>query len=309
MMNKPFLFFFALIAVSGGIVAYFAYNNYLLKADGLVCGNEVNQVRNDFTVTSKKMNNDIKNLNAVIDSTREELATTTAERDDFKNKYDLEKKRMDDFYSQISDIQGSVGTLEKLSQTDPELLKKYSKVYFLNENFVPESFVKIDSDYTFNPKDDYLFYSKVWPFLDKLVSAAKNDDVDLKIISAYRSFGTQSDLKSSYKVMYGSGANKFSADQGYSEHQLGTTVDLTTPQVGASFIGFDKTEAYRWLQENAFEYGFVLSYPQGNAYYQYEPWHWRFVGRDLAAKLHEEDINFYDLDQREIDKYLISFFD
>jgi D-alanyl-D-alanine carboxypeptidase len=86
-------------------------------------------------------------------------------------------------------------------------------------------------------------------------------------------------LKSQYRVTYGAGtANSFSADQGYSEHQLGTTVDFTTPKVGGTLTGFDKTDSYKWLQNNAYKYGFILSYPSSNGYYIFEPWHWRFVG-------------------------------
>ena len=138
----------------------------------------------------------------------------------------------------------------------------------------------------------------------------KATGTEIRIISAYRSFGEQSSLNTSYKITYGAGtANKFSADQGYSEHQLGTTVDLTTAKLGSSFEQFDGTIAYRWLQDNAYRYGFILSYPKNNKYYQYEPWHWRYVGVDLATKLHNDKKNFYDMDQREIDTYLIKFFD
>jgi D-alanyl-D-alanine carboxypeptidase len=112
-----------------------------------------------------------------------------------------------------------------------------------------------------------------------MLVVAENDGINLRIISAYRSFGSQSELKSSYLMTFGSGANKFSADQGYSEHQLGTALDFTTAELEANFINFDKTTAYQWLLNNAFKYGFILSYPEGNQYYQFEPWHWRFVGR------------------------------
>ena len=142
------------------------------------------------------------------------------------------------------------------------------------------------------------------------MSRAGRDNVSLEISSAYRSFGTQSSLKSSYLVTYGSGANQFSADQGYSEHQLGTAVDLTTSGLKPVLdISFDKTPAFDWLTKYAYRYGFILSYPKNNAYYQYEPWHWRFVGVELATRLHNDGINFSDMDQREIDKYLASIFD
>jgi hypothetical protein len=89
----------------------------------------------------------------------------------------------------------------------------------------------------------------------------------------------------------------------------GTTVDLTTPKVVAMSLDFAKSPAYAWLQANAHKYGFVLSYPKQNQYYQFEPWHWRFVGVELATKLHNENKFFYDLDQHEIDVYLIKIFD
>ena len=112
-------------------------------------------------------------------------------------------------------------------------------------------------------------------------------------------------------MVYGAGtANQFSADQGYSEHQLGTAVDLiTTGQGGMLDQAFAKTDAYGWLTENAYKYGFILSYPSGNSYYLYEPWHWRYVGVELATDLHEKSGYFYDLDQRATDTYLISIFD
>ena len=110
-------------------------------------------------------------------------------------------------------------------------------------------------------------------------------------------------------MLYGVGANQFSADQGYSEHQLATTVDLITKGLGGQLPGFDKTDAYKWLEKRAYKYGFILSYPSGNSYYMYEPWHWRFVGVKLATYLHNTDRNFYDIDQREIDTYLSNIFD
>ena len=150
---------------------------------------------------------------------------------------------------------------------------------------------------------------EVWPFLKKMLDDAQTANIDLKIASAFRSFDTQSTLKSAYKVTYGSGSNKFSADQGYSEHQLGTTIDFTTTKLGADSSTFGKTASFVWLIENAYRYGFILSYPKNNSYYIFEPWHWRFVGKGLALRLHDENKNFYDLPQRDINEYLISLFD
>lgn len=220
-----------------------------------------------------------------------------------------EQQKNETFATQIGEIAGTVGKLDKLSKTDKELLQKYSKIYFLNENYVPEDLADIPPDYIFQESKNLKMHAKAYPYLQEMITAAARDGINLKIISAYRSFGEQGILKSAYAVTYGSGANKFSADQGYSEHQLGTAFDFTTSELGLNFTSFAGTDGYEWLMKNAYKYGFILSYPEGNAYYQYEPWHWRFVGRNLAEMLNEEKQNFYDLDQRKIDAYLIKIFD
>jgi len=210
----------------------------------------------------------------------------------------------------VGSISGTVGTLQKLSQIDPELLKKYSKVYFLNENYVPAHLADIPMDYIYSTTRSEQFLAEAWPFLQKLFDSAKADGTELYVRSAYRSFAEQQTLKSLYSVVYGAGtANSFSADQGYSEHQLGTTLDFITTGLGGELKGFDNTPAFQWLLANAYRFGFELSYPAGNDYYISEPWHWRFVGVKLAAYLYDGKKNFYGLDQREIDDYLVEIFD
>ena len=202
-----------------------------------------------------------------------------------------------------------IDTLEKLTTIDPELLKKYSKVFFLSENYNPPQLKPIEEQYKIKPEKELQILKDVSPFLHKLLEDAQEEGMNLRIIPAYRSFEEQKELKTNYTVSYGSGANKFSADQGYSEHQLGTTVDFGTPEVAGAYMSFEKTDEFEWLKDNAYKYGFVMSYPHNNTYYQYEPWHWRFVGENLARDLHEESKAFYELDQREIDEYLIKIFD
>jgi D-alanyl-D-alanine carboxypeptidase len=256
-----------------------------------------------FTLTTQEYNQEISIL-------KQNIANLEFEKDGISTTLRGEQEKNTTFENQIKEIAGTVGTLEKLSKTDKELLQKYSKVYFLNEHYIPEEFSDIDKEYVYEKDKTLYVHSLVKDYLERMLASAERSDVPLRVISAYRSFGEQSSLKSGYNITYGSGtANQFSADQGFSEHQLGTTVDLTTPLTGTSFIKFKTTDAYKWLLEHAHEYGFILSYPEGNDYYQFEPWHWRFVGLGLAKKLFEEKQNFYDLDQREIDAYLVNIFD
>ncbi len=239
----------------------------------------------------------------------ENLRVSLEERDNLHLALDAEKERVDSVAEQFEEVSDTVGTLKKLSEIDKELLQKYSKIYFLNEHYLPKELTEIDSLYVFTKENQELIHDSVWPYLRQMLKDANNNGTPLQIISAYRSFGEQATLKSGYTVVYGSGANTFSADQGYSEHQLGTAVDFTTPALGANFTLIEGSPAYIWLTQNAYKYGFILSYPRGNTYYQFEPWHWRFIGTDLARKLHRENKNFYDVDQREIDAFLINIFD
>lgn len=211
---------------------------------------------------------------------------------------------------QVGSITGTVSTLQKLSEIDPELLAKYSKVFFLSDHYAPARLADIPLAYRYTETKPLQVIPEVLPYLTRMLKQAKTDEIPLYVASAYRSFDAQSSLKNAYSVTYGAGtANSFSADQGYSEHQLGTTVDLITTGTGGALTGFDKTAAYSWLLENAYRYGFVLSYPKNNGYYIFEPWHWRFVGVKLATHLHDTEQHFYELDQRTIDTYLVSLFD
>ena len=222
-----------------------------------------------------------------------------------------EKEKLASLQEETEKIGGTVGDLEKLSEIDPELLMKYSKVFFLNEHYVPLGLSEILNKYLYSEKETKYFHTNALPYLTQMIDDALAQGEILYVRSAYRSFNEQDNLKNGYSVIYGEDtANTFSADQGYSEHQLGTAVDLITTGLGGILsIDFETTSEYLWLQNNAYKYGFSLSYPKSNEYYVYEPWHWRFVGKSLAKKLHDENINFYDMEQRTIDEYLISIFD
>jgi LAS superfamily LD-carboxypeptidase LdcB len=271
---------------------------------------------------------------STIDSVARELASTSAALAEFKTIYLEEKKVREEKILELSDglygaqqiladlsetfedvegdvkqLSGSVDDLEKLSTTDPELLQKYSKVYFLNEHYVPADLDVIQEEYDYVNGKEATIHADVLPYLEDLLEEASEDGIKLLVLSGYRSFAEQTTLKDAYLVRYGSGANTFSADQGYSEHQLGTTIDFTDEATGEYLQGFEGTQAFTWLTNNAYKFGFVMSYPKNNEHYVYEPWHWRFVGKDLARYLHRNNKYLYDLEQRTIDTYLGSLFD
>lgn len=244
---------------------------------------------------------------AASDARIQELTAHVA---DLESRLQGEATRNNEYNDQVQTLARTVGQLEKLSKTDRELLAKYSNVYFLSENFVPSPLEDIDEQFLARKNIALQIHGHVKNRLEHMMQDAGADAAPLLVLSSYRSFGTQAGLKASYSVTYGKGtANQFSADQGYSEHQLGSTVDFTTPAAPESLAAFEASPGFAWLKQHAHEYGFILSYPKGNKFFTYEPWHWRYVGIDLATRLHEEGKSFYDLDQREINTYLVRIFD
>lgn len=275
-----------------------------------ILGYQFYALNTKYNATQTELASTTRTLSETIQQLQESLSVIQNEKTGLQNALQNEQVRNDSYEQQIQTISSTVGHLYKLSQTDKELLQKYSNVYFLNENYVPSALLDIDTSLLQRKDKIEKIHATIKPYLEALMRDANANNTPLTILSAYRSFDTQTTLKTSYKIQYGTtAANKFSADQGYSEHQLGSTVDFTTPTNGEVLGKFEGTPAYTWLLENAHRYGFVLSYPKGNKFFQFEPWHWRFVGVELATKLHTEKKYFYDMDQREIDTYLGKIFE
>jgi zinc D-Ala-D-Ala carboxypeptidase len=127
--------------------------------------------------------------------------------------------------------------------------------------------------------------------LRAMASAARRAGARLAVQSAYRSFATQRSTFAYWSRVSGySAALRTSARAGHSEHQLGTTIDFRSYGGSAPWYSADwgKSKAGAWMKANAWRYGFVMSYPKSKmslTCYAYEPWHYRYVGRPMAAKI------------------------
>ena len=120
---------------------------------------------------------------------------------------------------------------------------------------------------------------------NKMQAAAKVDGLNIYISSGFRSYSYQKTLYNNYVNRDGvTVADTYSARAGHSEHQSGLAFDVNT--INDSFAN---TEEGKWLNDNCYKYGFILRYPNGKSDetgYQYEPWHFRYVGVELAEKLY-----------------------
>lgn len=126
--------------------------------------------------------------------------------------------------------------------------------------------------------------------LESMIKAAKEAGVSLLVSAGYRSYNDQELQYSSFASLGEATASITCEKAGYSEHQLGLAVDFTdnadTPNQTVSFAD---TDAGKWLMEHAHEYGFILRYPEGKESitgYSYMPWHYRYVGTDVANAIY-----------------------
>lgn len=152
---------------------------------------------------------------------------------------------------------------------------------------------------------------RILPDLLMMLQAAKEDNVSLIICSPYRDLSKQEYLfERKIKAYMNRGLTYMEAYKmtsqavtvpGASEHQIGLSLDIYTASYLVLDDGFGETTAGKWLVDHGWEYGFILRYPQEKEYITgigYEPWHFRYVGKDAAKIMKEEDLTleeFWDL--------------
>lgn len=130
--------------------------------------------------------------------------------------------------------------------------------------------------------------------LASLREAAEANGTPFALVSGYRSYERQQQLFDEQVATQGlDAAAATTARPGHSEHQLGTTIDVLDPASVELTPAFGITPAGVWIAEHAWEHGFVISYPdeaREQTCYDFEPWHIRFVGRDVARQIHESGL-------------------
>lgn len=134
----------------------------------------------------------------------------------------------------------------------------------------------------------------------ELVNAAATDGFTLYAISGYRSYQDQIAAYNSNLAGCGQDiacADRISARPGHSEHQLGTTMDVSSPTASLGLETFQGTPEARWVAENAWRFGFVVSYPEGTEQitgYAFEPWHIRYLGKAEAKKVRDSGVTLHE---------------
>lgn len=143
------------------------------------------------------------------------------------------------------------------------------------------------------------YYPEVDPeaqrHLDQMIQAAKNEiNKEIIAFSGFRSYNYQNRLYNSSVEKNGEEyAQRYSAKPGHSEHQTGLAFDLGGQMKYWLEMEFADTQEGIWLSENAHRFGFILRYPKGKediTGYAYEPWHFRYVGREHAERIYSEGL-------------------
>jgi zinc D-Ala-D-Ala carboxypeptidase len=195
---------------------------------------------------------------------------------------------------------------EKAPQEKPTCayrLVLVDRPHALPQNYVPKDLVSLPaSGVPTVGGRDLMLRREAAEHLKDLVVAAAADGEELVVASAFRSYLDQRYTHERLKSIYGPEADTMSASPGHSQHQLGTAVDFTNSVAAYQVHSiFGQTSAAWWLQNHAAPYGFVLSYPPGKdeTGYQFEPWHYRYIGVENAGRLQKSGLTLQEFLVRE----------
>lgn len=187
---------------------------------------------------------------------------------------DLDKKQYEDMHETIN--------LNKINI----LVNKHN---YLKEDYVPENLKSLSSTYALS---NMKMVEEAANAFESLSKDASKENYKIIAMSTYRSYEYQVDLYNKYVKSDGKdAADTYSGRPGNSEHQTGLAVDVYNQT--ETYTNFEKTEEYDWMQENAYKYGFILRFPKGKENetgYEFESWHYRYVGKDIAKYIHKHNI-------------------
>ncbi len=224
----------------------------------------------------------------------------------FENKELREAKKMISILNKKYQLEGIFEENDILDKEEiiysncPKPDKDYEDLMFLDIdqqvkipdiNYIPKNLVQLGELAT---KENLCLVQEAKKHLAEMFKSAEEAELLIKATSTFRDYKYQDGL---YKRALENNPNpkESVAKPGHSEHQLGTTVDLSGGSIdyASASINFDNTPEDLWLRKNAYSYGFVMSYPYDKdkiTGYKYEPWHYRYVGIDIAKEIKDSGL-------------------
>ena len=179
----------------------------------------------------------------------------------------------------------------KEADTTKDELILVNKFHLLKEDYTVDDVVNFEGKYSYG---EVSASKKTHDAFVKMADAARKDDISLIVTSGYRSYARQDEIYKEIRNVNGKiYADGFAARAGASEHETGLALDVFT--YSATTDNFESTNAYKWLDTNAQNYGFILRYPKDKKYltgYTPESWHFRYVGVETAKKVKSLGITY-----------------
>lgn len=249
------------------------------------------QTGSDFTVENLDIevfdNYDMDVLDSVqlseVDTNREgvqKAVVTVEDSSKNKNSMEIEVNVNDDA------APAQRGELKFVHQNMDDLTLLLNAEHVLPEGWEPADLQQISSG---TGASQYLRKEAAATW-DDLFEAASKDGIAMYVVSSFRSEDYQESLYNSYLAVDPNAAT-YSAFPRSSEHELGLAVDISYDY--ELHEDLQESELGRWMEENSYRYGWVVRYPEGKesiTKYIYEPWHYRYVGKELASYLHQNDL-------------------
>lgn len=168
-----------------------------------------------------------------------------------------------------------------------------NKYYELGGEYAPDDLVDISIKYYYGEAKK--IRSEVYEAFKRMWEDAYKEGIYLIIVSAYRDYDSQVRVYNDYQESKGTTyADSIAARPGYSEHQTGLSLDIYSKDSTVAST-FKNSKAYAWLIDNSYKYGFILRYPDGKKKitgFNYESWHYRYLGVELATKVYNEGITY-----------------
>jgi len=178
------------------------------------------------------------------------------------------------------------------TDTEKDLQILVNKFYTVDEEYEPNDLVNIKNWYAYG--DNQKMRKEAYDMFLSMYNAAEKDNIKIIINSSYRPYTEQKEIYDQYLEWYGQEkTDALAAHPGSSEHQTGLAIDVFTN--GYNSKNFDESDAFEWLTKNAYKYGFILRYPKDKEYltgYDYESWHYRYVGKEIAEYIQNNNITY-----------------
>ena len=224
-----------------------------------------------YLVNSKESDLEKDNKSITVDGSSEVLLASAEKRK-------LEYEDMESDYKEIERLENILNNEYFI------LINKDNK---LSEDYVPNNLKKSETKFLDYVQDNNL-ENNTADAVKKMFDAAMEDGISLVGVSGYRSYSVQKGLYDTRMEKNGEEKTRaYTAEPGASEHQSGLAIDILCDEYQTLDEGFDNTDAFRWLKENCYKYGFILRYLKGKediTGYNYEPWHFRYIGNEEVAQ-------------------------